>query len=50
MVFKNLTLSQKAYTKNVAFGPKINGFKSNEIEGIVETSLKKAALWDEVKG
>ena len=49
MVFQQPNPFPKSIYENVAFGPKINGFKSNEIEGIVETSLKKAALWDEVK-
>ena len=49
MVFQKPNPFPKSIYENVAFGPKINGFKSNEIEGIVETSLKKAALWDEVR-
>ena len=49
MVFQKPNPFPKSIYENVAFGPKINGFKSNEIEDIVETSLKKAALWDEVK-
>ena len=35
---------------NIAYGPRIHGIKSRrELDGIVETSLKSAALWDEVK-
>lgn len=35
---------------NVAYGPKANGIKNKkELMGIVEESLKQAALWDEVK-
>lgn len=35
---------------NVAFGPRIHGTKSKHVlDRIVEESLKKAALWDEVK-
>ena len=49
MVFQKPNPFPKSIFENVAFGPKINGFKSNEIENIVEMSLKKAALWDEVK-
>ena len=49
MVFQKPNPFPKSIYENVAFGPKINGFKSNEIEGIVETSLNKAALWEEVK-
>ena len=49
MVFQKPNPFPKSIFENVAFGPKINGFKNNEIEGIVESSLHKAALWDEVK-
>ncbi|HEV8420345.1 MAG TPA: ATP-binding cassette domain-containing protein, partial [Actinomycetota bacterium] len=34
--------------ENVAFGPKVAGFKGN-FDDLVERSLQKAALWDEVK-
>ena len=43
MVFQKPNPFPKSIYENVAFGPKINGFKSNEIEDIVETSLKKAS-------
>jgi phosphate transport system ATP-binding protein len=34
----------------LAFGPRLNGVKKkNELDEIVESSLKRAALWDEVK-
>ncbi|MFL2649662.1 MAG: phosphate ABC transporter ATP-binding protein [SAR202 cluster bacterium] len=49
MVFQKPNPFPKTIFENVAFGPKINGFPSNEIEGIVESSLKQAGLWDEVK-
>ncbi|HEY5599778.1 MAG TPA: ATP-binding cassette domain-containing protein, partial [Candidatus Manganitrophaceae bacterium] len=36
--------------ENVAYGLRIQGVKNKEkIDGIVEESLKKAAIWDEVK-
>lgn len=36
---------------NIAYGPRIHGIKSkSKLDGIVEESLKDAALWDEVKG
>jgi phosphate transport system ATP-binding protein len=35
--------------ENVAFGPKMAGFKG-DLSGLVEGSLKKAGLWDEVGG
>ena len=38
----------KSVWENVAFGPKINGYKGN-IDELVERSLRRAALWDDVK-
>jgi phosphate transport system ATP-binding protein len=36
--------------ENVAYGPKVHGKnKKNQLTEIVESSLKKAAIWDEVK-
>jgi len=36
--------------KNVAYGPKVHGFKGKDtLNQIVETALKRAYLWDEVK-
>jgi ABC-type phosphate transport system, ATPase component len=49
MVFQKPIPFPKTFFENVAFGPKINGFPSSEIEGIVDSSLKQAALWDEFK-
>jgi phosphate transport system ATP-binding protein len=35
---------------NIAYGPRLHGIKNkSELQGIVETGLKGAALWDEVK-
>jgi phosphate transport system ATP-binding protein len=35
---------------NITYGPRLHGTKDeDELEKLVETSLKKAALWDEVK-
>jgi len=34
---------------NVAYGPRIHGMEKSNVEDIVVESLKKAALWDEVK-
>jgi len=34
---------------DVAFGPRINGFRG-DMDALVEHSLRQAALWDEVKG
>jgi phosphate transport system ATP-binding protein len=49
MVFQRANPFPKSIYDNVAFGPKINGAARSEIEGIVESSLRSAALWDEVK-
>jgi phosphate transport system ATP-binding protein len=50
MVFQRPNPFPKSIYDNVAFGPKVNGVKSkSELDGIVEESLKGAALWDEVK-
>ncbi len=48
MVFQRPNPFPKSIYDNVAFGPKINGFKGN-MDELVETSLIRAALWDEVK-
>jgi len=49
MVFQKSTPFPKSIFDNVAYGPKIAGTKKSQLAGIVETSLKRAALWDEVK-
>jgi phosphate transport system ATP-binding protein len=48
MVFQRPNPFPKSIYDNVAFGPKINGFKGN-VDELVEQSLRRAALWDEVK-
>ncbi len=48
MVFQKPNPFPKSIYDNVAFGPRINGTKG-DLDGIVETSLTRAALWDEVK-
>ena len=48
MVFQRPNPFPKSVFDNVAFGPKINGFKG-DLTGLVESSLKRAALWEEVK-
>ena len=49
MVFQKPNPFPKSVYDNVAFGPRIAGFKGN-MDDLVEESLGKAALWDEVKG
>jgi len=48
MVFQKPNPFPKSIYDNVSFGPKIAGFKGN-MDALVEQSLHKAALWDEVK-
>jgi phosphate transport system ATP-binding protein len=48
MVFQRPNPFPMSIYDNVAYGPRILGWKSN-LEEVVETSLRKAALWDEVK-
>ena len=48
MVFQRPNPFPKSVFDNVAFGPRINGFRGNLPE-LVERSLRRAALWDEVK-
>lgn len=50
MVFQKSNAFPKTVYDNVAYGPKINGIKNKrQLDDIVESSLKKAAIWDEVK-
>ena len=48
MVFQKPNPFPKSIFDNVAFGARVNGFKGNIAE-LVEGSLRRAALWDEVK-
>jgi len=50
MVFQKANPFPKSIYENVAYGPKIHGLASNkdELDAIVEDSLKKAGLWSEV--
>jgi phosphate transport system ATP-binding protein len=48
MVFQKPNPFPKSIYDNIAFGPRINGYKGN-MDELVEASLRKAALWDEVK-
>jgi phosphate transport system ATP-binding protein len=50
MVFQKPNPFPKSIYENVAFGPKIHGIRNKAmLDNIVEDSLRKAALWDEVK-
>ncbi len=50
MVFQKSTPFPKSIFDNVAFGPRIGGLRDKaRLSEIVESSLKRAALWSEVK-
>jgi phosphate transport system ATP-binding protein len=51
MVFQKPNPFPKTIYENIAYGPTIHGLvqSKQELDEIVETSLKKAALWNEVK-
>ena len=50
MVFQRPNPFPKSIYDNVAYGPRLaGGVGRAELDGIVETSLRRAALWDEVK-
>jgi len=50
MVFQKSNPFPKSIFENVVYGPRIHGVKSRkELSEIVERSLVRAALWDEVK-
>ncbi len=48
MVFQKPNPFPKSIFDNVAFGPRLTGYKG-DMSALVEKSLKNAALWDEVK-
>jgi phosphate transport system ATP-binding protein len=50
MVFQRPNPFPKSIYDNVAYGPRLYGIRRrSDLDGIVERSLKSAALWDEVK-
>jgi len=50
MVFQKPNPFPKSIYENVAYGPRIHGIAEGErLKHLVEESLKKAALWEEVK-
>ena len=50
MVFQKPNPFPKSIYDNVAYGPRLTGMrKRSDLDEIVEQSLEKAALWDEVK-
>lgn len=51
MVFQKPNPFPKSVYENIAYGPRIHGLTNNrtELDALVETSLRRAGLWDEVK-
>ena len=49
MVFQKPNPFPKTIYNNIAYGPKLTGVKSGDLDTLVEQSLKQAVLWDEVK-
>lgn len=50
MIFQKSNPFPKSIYDNVAFGPRVNGINNKtRLDEIVERSLKRSALWDEVK-
>lgn len=51
MVFQKPNPFPKSIYDNVAYGPRLHGIAANraELDNIVESSLRRAGLWDEVK-
>lgn len=51
MVFQKPNPFPKSIYDNIAFGPRVNGWRggAKEMDDLVESSLRSAALWDDVK-
>ncbi len=50
MIFQKSNPFPKSVFENVAYGPKINGVRDKaRLDEIVESTLRRAAIWDEVK-
>jgi phosphate transport system ATP-binding protein len=51
MVFQKPNPFPKSIYENVAYGPRIHGFaeSKDELDGVVESSLRRAGLWEEAK-
>jgi len=50
MVFQRWNPFPKSIYDNVAYGPRVNGIrKAADLDAIVESALRRSALWDEVK-
>ena len=49
MVFQKPNPFPKSIYDNIAYGPRVTGMKVDSMDNLVEESLTRAALWDEVK-
>ncbi len=49
MVFQKPNPFPKSIYDNIAYGPRVNGMKVDNMDDLVERALRGAALWDEVK-
>ena len=49
MVFQKPNPFPKSIYDNIAYGPRVTGMKVDNMDDLVEQSLRSAALWDEVK-
>jgi len=49
MVFQKPNPFPKTIYNNIAYGPRLTGVKTSDLDALVERSLKQAVLWDEVK-
>jgi phosphate transport system ATP-binding protein len=49
MVFQKPNPFPKSIYDNIAYGPRVNGWKVSSMDDLVEEALTRAALWDEVK-
>ena len=51
MVFQKPNPFPMSIYDNIAYGPRVHGIKKKaELDALVETSLRQAAIWEEVKG
>jgi len=49
MVFQKPNPFPKSIYDNIAYGPRVIGMETDNMDDLVEEALEKAALWDEVK-
>ena len=49
MVFQKPNPFPKSIYDNVAYGPRVNGMRVKDMDDLVENTLRRAALWDEVR-